>query len=144
MDNFPIKSFILKGNLNVLKSNLTYNLLNVQSVSLKKNLWELCIKDVAFENKTNANISQFVHIHCNLVHDLRLQEFKTQNYLPSIASVLFKATNREKKIVYFEKTWFEVNTPNDEIRLIFRDAMNETDILTNCDVVVTVLMRQKQ
>ena len=144
MDDFPIRSVILKGNLITLNSTLTYNLLNVQAVASKKHVWEICVKEIGYENKTNASISQFAQIQCNLIHDIRLHDFKTQSYLPSIACLLLKAANREKKIVYFEKTWFEVNTPNDEIRLTFKDITTEREITTNCDIFVTLLMRQKK
>jgi hypothetical protein len=144
MEAYPIKSVVLKGNLNTSNSTLSYNLINVHSAACKKNIWEICVKEVGYHNKSNATISQFAQIQCNLVHDLRLKDLQTQNYLPSIASVLIKATNQERKIVYFEKTWFEINTPNDEIRLTFKDVISEREILLNCDVFVTLLIRQKK
>ena len=138
MPNSALKSVNLKGNLNI-NSSLKYGL---TTFDFKRNLWLICLKDIAIENKANTNLSAFAYIQCNLVNDLRTKESRTEIFLPPIATVLLKASPQEKRIINLEKIWFQVNVPNDVLILKFVDPKTETTLQFNCDIFVTVLMKQ--
>jgi hypothetical protein len=138
MSDLPIKSIVLKGNLR--DTSLNY----VLSTDDKNELFQVCVKEVLYQNKSTGNISLFAQMKCNLVKDLRQFQHSTQIYLPTIASTLFKASTTEKKIVYYEKTWFYVNAPNDVIKISFTDPATEAALNINCEVFVTVLLRQRK
>ena len=138
MSDFINKSIFLKGNLSDINSILSYPLTRVD---FGKSTWLLCVKDIAYENKTNENFSYFGQIECNLVRDFRDFQKSSHSYMPNIASFLLKATSREKKIVYFEKSWFLINTPNDTVKLFFKSPVNGEPINLNCDVYVTLLLK---
>jgi hypothetical protein len=138
MNDLSIKSVSLKGNLSDPRCTLSYSLGN----DSKNSIFQLCIKDIAFENKSNNNISSLAQVKCNLVKDLRQFDYSTQSFLPTIASVLFKVTPTEKKITYFEKTWFLVNSQDDVIKISFTNPSTELPLNENCDVFVTVLLKQ--
>ena len=138
MSDLSIKSISLKGNLSDPLCTLKYDL----KIDCKNSLLQVCVKDISFENKSNGNISLFAQVKCNLVKDSRQFQLSTQSFLPSIASVLFKVSPADKKITYFEKTWFYVNTPDDEIKISFVNPSTERPLNINCDVFVTVLLKQ--
>jgi hypothetical protein len=140
MSDLPIKSVVLKGNLRDSSSTLNY----VLSTDDKNRLFEVCVNDVSYQNKSNANISSFSQIKCNLVKDLRQYEQSTQIYLPTIANILLKATPTEKKINFYDKTWFFVNAPNDVIKVSFVNPTTEAALNINCEVFVTVLLRLRK
>ncbi len=140
MSDLPIKSIVLKGNLRDTDCTLNY----VLSTDDKNGLFQVCVKDILYQNKSNGNISIFAQMKCNLVKDLRQFQHSTQSYLPSIANILFKASPTEKKIVNYEKTWFYVNAPNDVIKISFVDPATELSLNINCEVFVTVLLRQRK
>ena len=119
-------------------SSLKYSL----SVNFKKNIWLISVKDIAYENKATANLSAFAYIRCNLIHDLRVHEASTQSFWPPIGTVLLKANAREKRITYFEETWFQINAPNDVLILQFVDPTHETPLNLNCDIFITLLLKQ--
>ena len=78
MSDFFNKSICLKGNLSELHSTLSYPLTRVD---FGKSTWLICIKDIAYENKTNQNFSAFGQIECNLVRDFRDFQKSTQSYI---------------------------------------------------------------
>jgi hypothetical protein len=140
MSDLPIKSVVLKGNLRDNLCTLDYSL----STEDKSGLYQVCVRNILYENKSIKNINHFALINCNLVKDVRQYQYSTQVYLPSIANVLFKATPTEKKIVNYENTWFFVNAPNDVIKISFIDPATEAPLNLNCEVFVTVLLRQQK
>lgn len=137
--NNVFKSLNIKGNLNSSNPALSINLINC---NFRKGLWYMCIKDIAYENKSRTSFSQFAQVKCNLVKDLRYFERCTQSYLPSLQTILFKASSLEKKITYFEFNWFQINNPEDILKLTFVDPKSENRIEINCEVFVTVLLKQ--
>lgn len=133
-----MKSVTLKGNLRsddgTLKSVLS-------TINFKQNVWAICVKDIAYENKSNAAINSFAQITCNLVHDLRCKNSSTENFCPPIATILIKSVAKEKRITYLEKTWFQVNAPNDVLQLQLIDPETENLLSLNCDFFITVLLK---
>ncbi len=95
MSDLPIKSVVLKGNLRDNLCTLDYSL----STEDKSGLYQVCVRNILYENKSIKNINHFALINCNLVKDVRQYQYSTQVYLPSIANVLFKATPTEKKLL---------------------------------------------
>ena len=68
----------------------------------------MCIKDIAYENKARASFSEFAYVKCNLVKDLRYFERSTQSYLPSLQTILFKASSSEKKLRILNSIGFKL------------------------------------
>lgn len=139
MCDYFLKALSLKGNLSDRESEIRLSLPNL---NFKSSTWLVCLRDISYENKSTQSLSVFAQIRCNLVRDLRLHNLATQSYMPVIGTVLIKASSREKKIVYFEKCWFEINAPDDTLKITFVDPITEKPLTNNFDIFVSVLLKQ--
>jgi hypothetical protein len=146
MSDAPIKTYVLRGNLNNLTSNqyLTYNFINSEC---RLGLWKICVLNVGFEclvdKKTNPAINEFVQISSNFVTDHRLDHSIVENYSPALADFLMKANKLEKKLIVFDKTWFYVNCPGEQLKLSFSNSLNGDNLASlNINIFVTILLQQ--
>jgi len=135
MSEVQIKSFVLQGNLST--SYLNYEFANNETIN---GLWQMCIKDIAYSAVEDLN--SIVRLSCNLVKDLRVENYRKETYNPVIATFLLKAKPTEKKIFQFEPFWFQINCANSELKLHFMDAESNLEISKDCKIFLTVLLKQ--
>jgi hypothetical protein len=87
-------------------------------------------------------VNIIAQVSCNLVKDLRLNNYKHETFNPPISTLLIKGKKDEKKLQQIEQTWFEVNSPNSEVKFFFTNAETNLRIKNNCLVFVTCLLQQ--
>ena len=138
MSDIPLRTFSLKANIpnsSILKTQF------VQSET-KSGLWQICIKDIAIIFKADINIISA--IQCNLVKDLKFKNETggLESYNPTIGVFPLKGKLNEKKLIQFEKCWFQINAPNSELKLYVTNVETETSIDSDCELYVTVLMQR--
>jgi hypothetical protein len=143
MSDAPITSFVLKGNLKNNES-LQYDFVNNEC---RLGLWKLCILNVGyeclFEKRVLASVNEFVQINTNLVRGHQSKDGVLENYNVPMAHFLLKGSKGEKKMINFDKTWFYINSPGDQLNLYFLNPLtNEKTININIDIFVTVLIQQ--
>jgi len=138
MSDIPIRAFSLKQKLQ------TVSILQEQFVQseTKSGLWQICIKDISIVFNTDLNL--IAYIESNLVKDLKYNSASggLQSYHPTICSFALKGKKNEKKIILLEKSWFQVNAPNSDLKLYIRNLENQNLISEDCDLFVTVLMQR--
>jgi hypothetical protein len=146
MSDAPVKTYVLRGNLNKLTNEkyLTYNFVNSEC---RLGLWKICVLNVGFEclvdKKTNPTINEFVQISSNFVTDHKVENSIVVNYSPALADFLMKANKAEKKLIVFDKTWFYVNCPGEQLRLSFSNSLNGSVLDSfNVNIFITVLLQQ--
>ena len=143
MSDAPINAFVLKGNLKN-DDYLQYTFVNNEC---RLGLWKLCILNVGydclFEKRILPTVNEFVQISTNLVRGHQIRNDVVENYNLPMAHFLLKGTKNEKKIVNFDKTWFYINSPGDQLKLFFSNQLTEAKTLSlNIDIFVTVLIQQ--
>ena len=134
-----LKCVNLEGDLNSPNQILTYNLINI---NFRRGLWFVSIRDICYENNGTVQLNSIARIKCNLVRDHRNFERLTQSFLPSIGTILFKGDRGEKRITYFDAKWYQVNSPEDVLKISFEDPSSEEKIQINCNVYVSILLKQ--
>jgi hypothetical protein len=136
MSDVANKSVVLNGNL----KDLDYLNYYFAKTETRHGLWQVCIKDIAISFFEDINV--IVQITTNLVIDQRIQNYKHETFNPIISTVLLKGKNGEKKLQQMEKTWFEVNKPDSEVKIFFKNAETNLIVNQNCSVFVSLLLKQ--
>ena len=133
-----IKSLSEHGNLYDYKQQyLNYEFANNET---RNGLWQMCIKDVAYAAFEETNL--IVQLSTNLIKDLRIRNNKPETFKPIVGSFLLKAKVGEKKLFQFEPCWFEINSSDTELKIFCTDAESGLTVANNCDLHLTVLLRQ--
>jgi hypothetical protein len=146
MSDAPIKSYVLRGNLNDLKNGncLVYDFVNSEC---RLGLWKICVLNVGYEileeTRVAGAVNQLVQISTNFVRDHRFNNSTIENYSPSLVDFLLKGTKSEKKLFTFDKTWFYVNCAGDQIKLYFLNSLNGNSLpLMNINIFITILLQK--
>jgi len=127
-----------RGNRFTISEQLPTNYCDVRSGN-----WSICIQDLSYNSdKLPQSFHEILCIKSNFVEGKRFDHNRqVENYLPSLQRCEIKG--QEKKLVSFDKTWFDVNFQTDSLNLHFEFCPY---IRTNDDfelnVVVTVLLRR--
>jgi hypothetical protein len=136
MNKSAIKSIFLKGKLS--NGCLTYIL---AKNDLREGLWQLSIRDFGFTVKEN-NASLFVQMSCNLIKDLREEKNIIESFNSVIACAKIDGKVNQKQVVYFDTVWFQITTPDKEVKIFFRNPFNEELIRNECEVFVTIILQR--
>lgn len=113
---------------------------------IKSNLWQISINELSFKVLDNE-LNHLCGISCNFVTDLAFnnekQVIKSQ---PILWQVLLKGSiNNQVKLV-FDKSWFYVTNPQEELVITlfhFENGQISTKILNiKCELYVTVLLQR--
>ena len=138
MSDIPIRSFLLKQNLETA-SVLTTEF--VQSET-KSGLWQICVQSISIIFKEDVNL--IATLQCNLIKDLKYQRASggIQSYNPNIICFPMKGKTNEKKLISFEKNWFQINAPSSDLKLYVRDIESENLVTQKCDLFVNVFLQR--
>jgi hypothetical protein len=138
MSDIPIRSITLKGNFEQ-NGTLTFQLVHQETIT---GLWRISVKDIAISFKSDVNV--IAEIQCNLVKDLKFDNTTSRviNYSPNIAMFVFKGKIGEKKNYQAERCWFEINAPNDELKITFVDAETNNRLDFNSLIFITILLQR--
>jgi hypothetical protein len=145
MSDAPIKTFILRGNLQKLTKDefLYYRFANNEC---RMGLWKICVLNVGYHITSAvpvSQISEFVQISSNFVKDHRFVNSGNESYSVALCDFLMKGPKNERKLIQFDKTWYYVNCGGDELRLYFRNSMNGEQLpSTDINIFVTILLQQ--
>lgn len=105
------------------------------------NNWQCCVKSVSIECKESVN--NFISINTNLVSDLKYNKNGfIESFNPTIVQFYLKGNKDEKKFISFEKTWFPVNSPKEEIILKLIDTFSGEEFLKNIKISVFLLLQR--
>jgi hypothetical protein len=136
MNKSSIKSIFLKGKLS--NGYLSYSLVKNE---LREGLWQLSVRDFGFTVKEN-NTSLFVQMSCNLIKDLREENNIIECFNSVIACAKIDGKVNQKQVVYFDTIWFQITTPDKEVKIFFRNPFNEELIHNECEVFVTIILQR--
>jgi hypothetical protein len=142
MSDAPIKTFVLRGNLQRLTKDeyLFYRFANNEC---RSGLWKMCILNVGHRIEVPSPISQFVQISSNFVKDHRLTDGVLESYSIALCDFLIKGRKNDASIETFDKTWFYVNCAGDELRLYFSNSLTGVRLgPMNINIFVTILIQQ--
>jgi hypothetical protein len=135
MSDAPIKTYLLRGNLN--RGRFFVTPICTESTNISIGLWNLCISSICLDTKDSNGV--FCSILCNLVIDKQLNlESKVETSNPPIATIFLKG----RKIVYIDKTWFTINNQCSDIKLFFVNLQTQQPPLIDCELYVTVLLQR--
>ena len=138
MSDIPIRSFLLKQNLqtaSVLKAQF------VQSET-KSGLWQICVQSISIIFKEDINF--IATLQCNLIKDLKYhnESGAIQSFNPYICCFPLKGKINEKKLIPFEKCWFQINAPSSDLKIYVRDIETETLLTQKCELFVNVFLQR--
>ena len=124
---YPIKSVLIKGILNSPNESdkLIYKLCPVTEFS--EGLWNLSIVSLFYNCRITTNVKDFYSVSCNLV---KAQKFSSQNEVesyeqPLTTFYLESMPTNSKKLTYFEKNWFHINSLSNELTFTVTNETNK-------------------
>ena len=132
---FPMKSVILKG---TLKRGLVYRL--YPNTEFSEGLWNLTILSISYSLNVN-NINDIFSVCCNLVKAHKISQLnEVENYEQPLGVFHLKNIQNEaetKKVIYFDKHWFQINALSNEVKFILKNETNE-NFNYDCDLIMHV------
>jgi hypothetical protein len=146
MSSAPIKSFVLKGNINDGIKIKLYPFSEFQqgrwNISISQLIFHLT-NEVKIEEKV-ISVKEICGLSCNFI---KATQYSKNNEIETIFQNLnifiLQGLKNEKKIVNFEKKWSLINNLSEELKLNVTN-LAETDIfkMIKADFYVMVLLQR--
>jgi len=140
----PLRSVCLKGTLLERENSFTISVqLPINYCDVRVGNWAICIQDLSYNSyKLPLGFHENLTISTNFVEGKRYNRNRQiENFFPSLQRCEIKG--QEKKLVSFDKTWFDVNFQTDLLSLKFDFCPAFLpSTLFELDITVTVLLRR--
>ena len=131
----PLKTIFVEGNLS--KDLIFKKHLPSENGILTTGNWNFCLSNLTFliNHQTPFSISEFINITTNLIsaYQENITGSHVLSYVP-IQRFHLQGEAKTKKLINFDKTWFNVNSASDSLKIFLKFYpdnginMNELDI----------------
>jgi len=143
--NNPTKLVILNGKLT--KNSLTLKARFCPDyIEIRNGNWNICIKDISYNNTKGTTYIKFLSIKCNLVQGRKYNENNQIEVFEVTLQRVELIPLRTTLINFPQRDWFSVNNINEDLKLNFDISPYDSGLPEDLEleVAVSILMQRFQ